>query len=149
MVKEEQLGTTWTSNDLKKTIKTEATKPCVKLTLQVQLAHGSPTGIIGDCKNITQLYQASFWLQNFAKNNHFHDWNLFLNASANFAPGSLLKGWVKSKNESGRYQNDSSACLGEREGWGRGRGRGDCLQQSNIILYYMLHVEYYLYFVMP
>lgn len=38
-------------------IKTCATNGDIKLTFQVQLAHGSPTGIISGFNNLIQLYQ--------------------------------------------------------------------------------------------
>uniref|UniRef100_A0A5S6PHU9 PDZ domain-containing protein n=1 Tax=Brugia malayi TaxID=6279 RepID=A0A5S6PHU9_BRUMA len=39
-------------------VKTCVTNANIKLTFQVQLAHGSPTGIISDFNSIAQLYQA-------------------------------------------------------------------------------------------
>ncbi|MCP9262093.1 PDZ domain-containing protein GIPC1 [Dirofilaria immitis] len=41
-----------------KIVKTCITNGDIKLTFQVQLAHGSPTGIISGFNNITELYQA-------------------------------------------------------------------------------------------
>uniref|UniRef100_A0A1I7W4F9 PDZ domain-containing protein n=1 Tax=Loa loa TaxID=7209 RepID=A0A1I7W4F9_LOALO len=48
------------SNEMKSSslVKTYVTNANIKLTFQVQLAHGSPTGIISGFNNIFQLYQA-------------------------------------------------------------------------------------------
>lgn len=52
-----EITKSWNEMQSDSTVQTRITNNNLKLTFQVQLAHGSPTGIISGFNNILQLYQ--------------------------------------------------------------------------------------------